>query len=577
LRLSELSISSISTMDEHRQLLTELEVMVEKHGDEMGEGQDIMSEDAASTISIEWDDWSSATYPQSMKDEVLADALRKANTDLLWKFEIPWMKQVSRARIKERKKIEIEKWKIDSKRIRKGSRLRAREMRRWEWDARRKVEKARILGEDLWAWDLESRRMEEESRRMDEESIMMEREWMIAEGLLEEEQELMGEPQDEELVFGEKWMEKKEELRRMELESRRMELEWERKEELRTLEAFTGRDQDRWSRLMTVDLPTTEMEESIPINENWMTISQESMNEDLKVPEGSNENKESIMNEDFRKIVDEIMKEELIVKAKDKWHDEGSMGVFSDEVMGYEEAMDYPPSIVNELRGWRPATPTVCGRDACDEEAMDYELSIMDEISGLYPTSPFSKKQKTFHYDPLDQPKQEIRIVRLHPRRWLTDPDISCDLITLDLRTAPEYEALSYEWGCPPSASNQYTIQINSRLMVITRNLWLALYELRDRRKPRTLWIDALCINQLDVLERSCQVSRMGDIYSQAITVVAWIVGVGKNPFPLLDCFMIFCLRQSTLPKYIKQFLTSPSPRDSKITRANMAVLSWQS
>jgi hypothetical protein len=262
-------------MDEHRQLLTELEVMVEKHGDEMGEGQDIMSEDAASTISIEWDDWSSATYPQSMKDEVLADALRKANTDLLWKFEIPWMKQVSRARIKERKKIEIEKWKIDSKRIRKGSRLRAREMRRWEWDARRKVEKARILGEDLWAWDLESRRMEEESRRMDEESIMMEREWMIAEGLLEEEQELMGEPQDEELVFGEKWMEKKEELRRMELESRRMELEWERKEELRTLEAFTGRDQDRWSRLMTVDLPTTEMEESIPINENWMTIERE--------------------------------------------------------------------------------------------------------------------------------------------------------------------------------------------------------------------------------------------------------------------------------------------------------------
>jgi len=574
-------------MDEHRQLLTELEVMAEENGNETEEGQDSMSEDAASTVSIEWDDWSSATYGRSMKDEVLADALRMANTDLVWKFEI--LKQVSRARTKERKKIEIEKWKIDSRRIRKGSRIRAREMRRWEWDARRKVEKARILGEDLWAWDLESRRMEEESRRMDEESIMREREWMTAEGLLDEEQELMGEPQDEELVFGEKWMEKKEELRRMELESEsrrmkleseswRMEREWEWKEELRTLEAFTGRDQDRWSRLMTVDLPTTEMEESIPINENWMTISQESMNEDLKVPEGSNENKESIMNEDFRKIVDEIMKEELIMKAKDRWHEEGSMSMFSDEVMGYEEAMDYPPSTVNELRGWRPATLAVYGRDACDEEATDYELSIMDEISGLYPTSPFSKKQKTFHYDPLDQPKHEIRVVRLHPRRWLTDPDIICDLITLDLRTAPEYEALSYEWGCPPSASNQYTIQINSRLMVIARNLWLALYELRDRRKRRTLWIDALCINQLDVLERSCQVSRMGDIYSQAITVVAWIVGVGKkNPFPLLDCFMIFCLRQLTLPKYIKQFLTSPSPRGSKITRANMAVPSWQS
>jgi hypothetical protein len=122
-----------------------------------------------------------------------------------------------------------------------------------------------------------------------------------------------------------------------------------------------------------------------------------------------------------------------------------------------------------------------------------------------------------------------MRVVRLHPRRWLTDPDIICDIITLDLRTAPEYEALSYEWGYPSSASNQYTIQINSRLMVIRRNLWLALYELRDRRKPRTLWIDALCINQLDVLERNCQVSRMGDIYSHAIRVVSWIVSVGKK------------------------------------------------
>lgn len=127
--------------------------------------------------------------------------------------------------------------------------------------------------------------MEEESRRMDEESIMREREWMTAEGLLNEDEELMGEPQDEELVFGEKWMEQREELRRMELESRRMELEWKRKEELRTLEEYTGREQDRWRRLMAVELPTTEREESISTNEDFMAMSQESTKEDLKVPE----------------------------------------------------------------------------------------------------------------------------------------------------------------------------------------------------------------------------------------------------------------------------------------------------
>lgn len=81
-------------------------------------------------IDMEWDDWSSATYGQSIADEVLADAFRKGNTDLLWKFENSWVKKESQARKKERKRIEIEKWEIESRRMRKGSRLKEREMRR---------------------------------------------------------------------------------------------------------------------------------------------------------------------------------------------------------------------------------------------------------------------------------------------------------------------------------------------------------------------------------------------------------------------------------------------------------------
>jgi hypothetical protein len=122
--------------------------MAEEHGNEIGDGQDNMSEDAASMIGVEWDDWSSATYGQSIADEVLAYAFRKRNTDLLWNVENSWVKKESQARKKEGKKSEVEKWERESRRMRKGSRLREREMRRWEWDARRKVEKSRILGED---------------------------------------------------------------------------------------------------------------------------------------------------------------------------------------------------------------------------------------------------------------------------------------------------------------------------------------------------------------------------------------------------------------------------------------------
>jgi len=39
----------------------------------------------------------------------------------------------------------------------------------------------------------------------------------------------------------------------------------------------------------------------------------------------------------------------------------------------------------------------------------------------------------------------------------------------------------------------------------------------------RVVWIDAICINQDDLDERSSQLQIMGDIYSQAQDVVIWL------------------------------------------------------
>lgn len=41
--------------------------------------------------------------------------------------------------------------------------------------------------------------------------------------------------------------------------------------------------------------------------------------------------------------------------------------------------------------------------------------------------------------------------------------------------------------------------------------------------KPRTKWVDALCINQLDVNEGNQQVSRMVDTYPRVQRVLAWL------------------------------------------------------
>jgi hypothetical protein len=57
----------------------------------------------------------------------------------------------------------------------------------------------------------------------------------------------------------------------------------------------------------------------------------------------------------------------------------------------------------------------------------------------------------------------------------------------------------------------------------VTGNLYEALSSLRKETEAGFWWIDALCINQADVEERSLQVLRMTSIYRTAFHVVAWI------------------------------------------------------
>jgi hypothetical protein len=83
-----------------------------------------------------------------------------------------------------------------------------------------------------------------------------------------------------------------------------------------------------------------------------------------------------------------------------------------------------------------------------------------------------------------------------------------------------DYAALSYTWG---SESRPCEIMINGSKMTVTKNVYLALRDLRYPEKDRILWIDALCINQKDDKERGEQVQQMGSIYSKAERVIIWL------------------------------------------------------
>ena len=112
----------------------------------------------------------------------------------------------------------------------------------------------------------------------------------------------------------------------------------------------------------------------------------------------------------------------------------------------------------------------------------------------------------------------------------------------------PKYIALSYTWGDPndlvpitilgstvpevPGASSPAPFEIpdpQKRVigqLRITRNLDTALRALRlplRQGEHRVLWIDAICVNQSDLEEKSIQIGLMQKIYQRASRVTVWL------------------------------------------------------
>jgi hypothetical protein len=111
---------------------------------------------------------------------------------------------------------------------------------------------------------------------------------------------------------------------------------------------------------------------------------------------------------------------------------------------------------------------------------------------------------------PLDTRKREIRLVILAPGSF--EDDVYCTLHRVSPDENFEYEALSYTWG-DPSITDE--IFIHSQSFQVTTNLVSTLRHLRHAgvSQPRTLWVDAIAINQRDVQGRAQQVGIVGDIY----------------------------------------------------------------
>lgn len=126
----------------------------------------------------------------------------------------------------------------------------------------------------------------------------------------------------------------------------------------------------------------------------------------------------------------------------------------------------------------------------------------------------------SYPYKQLDASKREIRLLVLNPGSY----ELKGSLIHASLDAKPCFEAVSYVWGQPPF---HHSILIDKYIFQIGPNLETVLRKLRDLKVSKTLWIDAICINQSDEEERRQQILEMQNIFTSAVQVRAWL---GEDP-----------------------------------------------
>ena len=133
-----------------------------------------------------------------------------------------------------------------------------------------------------------------------------------------------------------------------------------------------------------------------------------------------------------------------------------------------------------------------------------------------------------YQYEPLCAP-DALRIIALKPASNFDDP-LECEIIQYrrsemfaDPDNKKQYEAISYCWG-DDIAFNHYLF-CNNRMdkVAITKSVDSMLRHFREVYSVQYYWVDAVCLNQADGVEKGAQIPLMGDVYRQAKKVRIWL------------------------------------------------------
>lgn len=115
----------------------------------------------------------------------------------------------------------------------------------------------------------------------------------------------------------------------------------------------------------------------------------------------------------------------------------------------------------------------------------------------------------------------QIRLIKVS-RSLIHKHKVKCQYHAVDLRKVPKYTAISYVWG---NDSLNHKLEISKTFVLsLTASAYEILSEISKGKLGGVLiWMDAVCIDQDNDVEKRQQINIMGTIYSSAAQVLGWL------------------------------------------------------
>jgi hypothetical protein len=188
---------------------------------------------------------------------------------------------------------------------------------------------------------------------------------------------------------------------------------------------------------------------------------------------------------------------------------------------------------------------------------------------------------QSHHYVALNHNESEFRLFTFERTK---DGAIRGRLHVFPMSKCPTYVAISYTWGEEPP---RRTIYLNGKKIRLRENIYQALksilrlrarnrdgvHPLQKKSQLRGLsrkaaereyfWIDSICINQASLTERNHQVGIMGQIFSNADFVIAWLGVESDRSVEVMQAINIgpelkpvpFSIGPTPLPQHLRDML----------------------